>query len=558
MARALFLCFRVCISLALAVCFSSFETPAQVQLKSVNDLHRFPKFDGVVHQKNGAWIFEGAPDESLATAIPAKPAYQITLTNSSASKEDEFRPFSFPTAVYRVNNQRILVPRSVSDVQTFDVVVDSSAASQSWEHEWPVIVSGRNKPKFNEDFWRDRLQPGHSPTNWQPNWDDVATDYTKALNEVVFSKSATNSWLSLNKAKKLNETLSKKLQSSVIDLYRQLIERPNESPHGFSEFTLLEMKTAHDRLANERRSIERKIDDKAAYGGSNIFGPTVYLRMASNALAVMRIQRSDTKKLKGSGVYLGNGFFVTASHVFNGKPAHEFEIRFPDSAGNLSPPTTFQIKDDFASPPAGKPQMDLALCRITNAAVIPIGLQAVTPKAHLLHNPPSVLDEATPVYVIGYPNLSDFTIAVHDDCKIIIPRWVSPSAITDLFGRLTYANLTNQCKEIRETFVVKTRELAEYFKDIYNFDVTRPATMSNPTGYTARKKGIEIVGLDSDTFKGDSGGGVFEKQTGDLVALFLGGARDDVDVQNADAEVHEYALPVEIFWKHISKTITQP
>jgi len=318
---------------------------------------------------------------------------------------------------------------------------------------------------------------------------------------------------------------------------------------------------AIERIAkafDDLRKEEPVLASKGSYGlGNSVFQVTSFSRLMSNALSVGRVEKRFNEELKGSCTHLGGGYFLTSSHVFSGSEPLELAVRFPQSNGDLSTNTFwFETVIDF-NQVNGTAKCDVVLCKITKNIDDTKSIPRVTPCANILNGVADSIEENTALYVVGFPNIARYTLAVHDNCKTVIPHRVAAAKIEPLFFRLTLQDLTRQCANPGMELLQRSDILKTKFKDLYGHDMTKAV----PTGkvFIARFDGEEIMGLDSNTFDGNSGGGVFAKETGELVAIFRGGNLSRVPVPRADAGRFEYSTPIEIFWteliKHLPKNL---
>ena len=381
------------------------------------------------------------------------------------------------------------------------------------------------------------------------NWTKEITDYHESFVGAFCSPKLTNRNETIKSLLKTNLRLQNKFSDGMVKYFQ------TSRKSGFQALdaeTLPKVRHAFDSMLFEADAL----GDKGVYGSLTIFKPKDYLQILTNVNAVGRIQRRDSKKLCGSCVHIGMGYFLTASHVLK-QPADEYEVVFLDSLDRetYGPVQSFQSVKDFMKPTDGQPKLDLVVCKIEGTNIL--GRQLVFPKRKLLGGTrPMALDEGTPLYVIGFPDKQDYTLAIHDDCKVVLPRWVSTKDIKKLFVKLTLRDRNKLYGDVGEDFERIVNRLTADFKAIYGFDLDTFNDNPSPNGYWAKFGGMPVMGLDSDTFGGDSGGAVFDKEIGNLVGIFCGGNWAPAVFPDATAATFEYAIPIECFWSFIATNST--
>ena len=484
------------------------------------------KVEGVVTLTTGESYFQSnakaKPNAKLnvAEALNPKPLVEFKLEPGARrpATQPTLQPLTLPANLYEVDKKWVFQPPSAEGMaKAAETLLDRR--NTAWAQ--PAAIRGV-----------------------QSAWQSRVLEYQQSYNDICQGR--TNSTLAIERAQKENAAL----QAATVDFVFKLLEAEKWQVESTGILPwLLQMALGYLKLTNEHD----RLGDKAVYRSLTVFGPRQYALMSDNARAVGRIRHRNTEmlELEGSCVYVGERYFVTAAHVLKTYPsARAYEVQFADANGDMSAPLAFDLKQDFKKPASGGPALDLALCQIAADAVLPLHLKAAKPMAALVGKVEPSLKEMTPVYVIGYPNWSGYTVAIHDDCSVVIPKWVTDDRVKALFFKLTLGDLSEGCTQVTKELSAKVEDRIKGFRSLYGWNPQALETPPASPGYLALMNGSPILGLDSDTKGGDSGGGVFDKASGDLVAIFLGGVKQDKDLplNRADGSYFEYSLPVETFW----------
>lgn len=268
-----------------------------------------------------------------------------------------------------------------------------------------------------------------------------------------------------------------------------------------------------------------KRSEKAWYGRDDNYRPEIYqlIRNRSRSCVGIFHRNGDlSSKPVGSGVLIGSNLILTADHVIEKAESAEDEFDVVFDYEEMREPGTGVLKrvdtvsrhrivkvlyscgqqgrriDDFTTP------ADFALLEINPlntlgkpipSDVIPVSLDA------------STLSHETPIFLIGHPQQSPRM--VHDNSWVKFPYRLSPRAFSDLL-----------CK-VNSEFIGagggSAAEQADAFLKAY-----RKQELPNGKSryrYVAFRDGLKIdaIGIESDTFKGDSGAPAMLRETGDLI-----------------------------------------
>jgi Trypsin-like peptidase domain len=292
---------------------------------------------------------------------------------------------------------------------------------------------------------------------------------------------------------------------------------------------------------------------KTLYGASDNYAPWRYDRIFTDAAAVVAIGEPGEDTAICSGVLVAENIVLTAGHCFSGPPVREpsqLEILFgyakrPD--GSSPSPMRRAVKANFLAPPAEKwPDLfnkkfsqhlyDYALIQfetrqgedlIPEVEIVPG--KKVKPEPQCLRETPP--DRADPLYVIGYPRGGPATI--HDNGRVELPYRVMGNVFdtlrldvdADFLGEPDHEQILS---DFDNSYILDSSDL---LKRRYLFDI--------------RENGQPRMGVIADTFRGNSGGPVYDHEREQCVVGILNRGMGDTGQRlEADWKVHERVLPM--------------
>lgn len=287
---------------------------------------------------------------------------------------------------------------------------------------------------------------------------------------------------------------------------------------------------------------------KAIYGSLDNYPPWSYDRIFRQSAAAVAIAEPGSTTSLCSGVLIAPDLVLTAGHCFSGPP--------------VRPPDTLEVWFGYADPPGGGPRnvarraikeivapgpqrvaellagrygaslYDYAVVRIESSAA-----NAASPKpdastvaqAQCLR--PQPLHKGDPIYVLGYPRGDPAT--VHDSARVYLPYRVQDGdeflrlrldIEADLLGR---ANVAEAMKEFDDSYDRVTDKSIDW-------RVLR----------SVRDGGQPRMGIVADTFNGDSGAPVYDRERQQcVVGILLQGSPDTGVRRRPNWKEHERVLP---------------
>ena len=284
---------------------------------------------------------------------------------------------------------------------------------------------------------------------------------------------------------------------------------------------------------------------KAVYGAPDYYPPWRYDRIFRDSAAVVAIGEPGKNTARCSGVLIGEDLVLTAGHCFAGPPPKEpgeLEVWFDYvelADGSRHAPVRRKILAEPVAPPSAKwPDLmqrrfeaslyDYAIVRFQAPAGQPLVPNEARPQC--LRNTP--LSRADALYVVGYPRGNPAT--VHDNGRVELPYRVLSGDDFDLLRLEVDADFkdkperTEVLREFDQSYVLDDAGVLKWY---YFFDI--------------RDGGQPRMGIVADTFRGNSGGPVYDHERDQCVVGILNRGMEDTGSRlEANWKVHERVLPI--------------
>jgi len=356
---------------------------------------------------------------------------------------------------------------------------------------------------------------------------------------------------------KVKAALQRDLSSRIVGAIRLGSDAPADDPMiGESARTAERELDAAYRDAvergdgEERRAAVRALADvrqelKAIYGDYDNYPPWSYQQIFANSRSVVALaEPGQQNQALCSGVLIARDLVLTAGHCFKQHDPQDLQVWFDfveTAAGELPAPIGFDIVELVAPPAEQHPEfLERAAQERFDAAVPDYAILRFDPddgpglapevapqclrKAHI--------NRGRPVYVVGYPKGTRET--VHDAGRVYLPFRLRPRQLDDLKMEIEvdFADLEDADRlRLLEQFTASYVERADGATSIFELHDTRFG-------------GQPKVGIVADTFRGNSGSPVFDRDNHCIAGILTGGAPDIGQRLGASWQFHETVLPM--------------
>ncbi len=294
-----------------------------------------------------------------------------------------------------------------------------------------------------------------------------------------------------------------------------------------------EANRAEQRVLVEQHAELRRLE-KSLYGRDDRYPPQTYERIYANSRGAFALRAKAEDKPRCSAVLIGEKLALTNNHCILEEAPDEFEAVFDyedDLAGNRMPPRAFPVTDIRLTDEDARGNLDFVLLELGTDAdgALPGTRYPVQCLA------PSPVHRDEPLYVVGYPLGEPRT--VHDNTFVYFPFRLSEDEFVEL-KLLVSAEFDSVEEEERSYREGKLRE----FTDSYRRDENGGDAFYEYI--SARFGGQPTIGVDSDTYRGNSGSPVYHRRTHAVVGLLFDGQEDLSQPWAPGWRSHEAVLPI--------------
>jgi V8-like Glu-specific endopeptidase len=306
---------------------------------------------------------------------------------------------------------------------------------------------------------------------------------------------------------------------------------------------------------------ETRILEKDFYRTSDNYRPEVNKMAINSSEATVAIVSAVGRDVKvGTGFVVGRRTVLTCWHVVKSGRTSDFEdrsynVRFFDDhrpRGWLDPKATVDVGCKLI---CHNEELDYCLLELAE--------NPLTDTARILPLSSLPQDYQTPVIVIGYPQGGNLT--VHENSWIVFPSRLDQKNRTRLEARLVRDKIASIAPSltapndgrISERYQNAITEVQNQIDKHYKKRVDDPNHL-----YTHEYQGEHYVGIESDTFRGNSGSPVINRERGQVIAMLRKGVEIGSHVASTgeaefrrivSSDFHERAVPMGVIIKDIKE-----
>lgn len=280
-------------------------------------------------------------------------------------------------------------------------------------------------------------------------------------------------------------------------------------------------------LLETYRAVQRT--GKAIYGHrrDDRYPPQAYERIYANSKGSVAILESG-RAVHCSGVLIGRDLVLTNHHCVEGLFPQDLDVRFDFEVNLLRDPLPSRTFDVAEFPAFSLPResLDFAVLRIAPDSdgrhpgdIYPA--QCMTTAR---------VQRDDPLYLIGHPLGTERT--VHDNTFVYFPFRVKDLEFTELE------------MAVRAEFLGSSDEAERLEEFRASYKRRENAGVVQYVNYSARWGGQPTIGVDSDTFHGNSGSPAFNRKTHLVVGILFDGEEDRDMEWDVGWRAHEAVLPI--------------
>lgn len=282
---------------------------------------------------------------------------------------------------------------------------------------------------------------------------------------------------------------------------------------------------------------------KAIYGGLDNYWHWRYRDIYEQAPGVVAIGEPNASRARCSGALIAADLVLTAGHCFSGEPRKrpdelEAWIGYFDTGvpGKVAAFQRRRIEELISPPPA---QLKDLMAGNFDSKLLDYAIVRIAPQDPKLPVPSSLclrpfdMHRGEALYVLGYPQGNP--AMVHSSARVYLPYRIIDG---DAFVRL---RLDVETDLLRQDGLA----LMQQFDASYMLVTIGGVPMRELRHI--RDGGQPRMGIIADTFKGNSGGPVFDHERSQcVVGIVIGGSDDSGLRRNPNWKEHERVLPIPV------------
>lgn len=287
-------------------------------------------------------------------------------------------------------------------------------------------------------------------------------------------------------------------------------------------------------LVEQHAELRRLNKSLYGYGRDDRYPPQTYERIFANSRGAFALRGKLEQKPRCSAVLVSQRYALTNNHCIREEAADEFEAVFDyenDLEGRQLAMKTFPVNAILLEDDEERGNLDFVLLELgANADGILPG-DVFRPECLSLEH----ARRDDPLYVVGYPLGEPRT--VHDNTFVYFPHRLTQDeyVLVKLLVSQEFDSIEAEDASYRDG---KLRE----FTDSYRL---RESGDEPYYEYISVRFGQQpTIGVDSDTYHGNSGSPVFNRRTHAVIGLLFDGQEDFSQPWTAGWRSHEAVLPI--------------
>lgn len=454
----------------------------------------------------------------IAAALVASPAGVQAQTARAMSTAELNRSLSdrsearLSTELTKTSDGRVLLKTSDGVIE---VQAPAGDASRFMNLQADVVVQDRN----DLGAVITEIRPRPSPV-----WENLSTDQKARFPRVNLAQSRLKQVVG-QVVNRPQEPVAQAALQAADNLEQSLVD-------AYAELPPEERKEQGRVLVDQHAELMRFEQDFFRTDHNERYPPQTYQRIYANTRGALALRIKGESQPLCSGVLVANHLALTNRHCVANVEAGQLEVVFDyeeDLDGNPLSPRTFPVSGiKFRG---GEPYLDFSVLEIAADAAGVLPGQAY---------PPQCISTAGPkhkdaIYVVGFP--LGRPLVVHDNTHVYFPfRITEKEYITiEISVREEFrpgpeedqAYLDGKIKEFHDSYLKRT----EADQTVFEY-------------YSKRFDEQPTIGVDSDTYPGNSGSPAFHRRTHALVGLLFDGHRTTTEPWRPGWRTHEAVLPI--------------
>jgi len=306
------------------------------------------------------------------------------------------------------------------------------------------------------------------------------------------------------------------------------------------------------------RTYSESDESKAIYGDPDNYAPWRYDRIFRQSPAVVAIGAPGASRPRCSAVLIASDLVLTAGHCFAvpfSSPPNELEAWFGYVSGpdDSEPDAVERIPIAGLAAPRPERLPDILSGSFSPNLLDYVVVRLTRPRKDASGNPAAPeclrrtpLHKGEPVYVMGFPEGRPMT--VHDSARVYLPYRILDGSEFYKLRLDIHADL----------LAIASYQEAERRQFMEQFDTSYVAQTLEGLPWRFLRHvedgGEPRMGIVSDTFRGNSGGPVYERERRQcVVGILVAGSPDTGFRRTANWKEHERVLPVGAVLQDIEK-----